>query len=224
MEDMTRINFFTKIFFSIFILFISSCGLFTIYINNPTTSFQKIMNEKENYSNFLRFDGYYSLESFNKDTGITKEPIFFYNNNLLYFYFRSIFYEKPDIDFLKKTQLISTPSKFYWGSYYIINDTILKCKIFCLYSNKRANCSQFIECNYSGIIRNKERIIDWHLIEPYPNINYWGDKKIIENEKKCRNLIFNYFKEKSKIDSTSSWLINKVNEKGVIYRKNENNF
>ena len=66
-----------------------------------------------------------------------------------------------------------------WGTFELTNDSI-KAIIYCQFSRKAVETKCYLPCYFSGIIKDDETIIDWHMVQPYPkiiletNINRFG--------------------------------------------------
>jgi hypothetical protein len=55
------------------------------------------------------------------------------------------------------------------GNYYINNDTLrAKTPVYLYAPGMRL---KLYECNYIGIIKNRDTITDWHIVPPYPKAN-----------------------------------------------------
>jgi hypothetical protein len=55
------------------------------------------------------------------------------------------------------------------GNYKIINDSIFACTPTAFY--KWGMRRKFFNAHYSGYIKNKDTIVDWKMVHPYPDVN-----------------------------------------------------
>lgn len=191
-----------------FSLFMYSCK---IYKEPVTDRFLSVLNEKYDYSSSLKFNGFYTRQY--TDSSIdyfAAEPIYFFNNNTLY-YDRGVLIKDSiyiSLSSLRKDLLESERYKYNWGTYQIINDTI-KAQIYCEYYKKNAHSIQFLISHYQGILVGKNIITNWHIVEPYPKINKELDLKNLEYQKKGRNYIFKEYNSKALVDSNKAWIFYK---------------
>jgi len=202
--NMTRAN----IIILTFSAFMLSCK---IHKEPVSDKFLSVLNEKYNYSNSLKFNGFYTRQ--HKDSSsfyFAEEPIYFFNNNTLYFDRGSLIRDSNyvSLSFLQRELLVREPNKYKWGTYQIINDTI-KAQIYCEYYKNHAHSIQFLISYYQGILVDKNIITNWHIVEPYPKINKELDSKKLEYQKEGRNFIFKENNSKALIDSNKAWILYK---------------
>lgn len=145
-----------KTFFTILIKF--SCVLFLVSCFNykPTSNFKRILNDSQSKaSGKLNFEGAYLNDT---DTNyLAREAIYFFKNGLLFYHpglaneewCRKYLYQMPN-----------------WGTYEIMGDTIN----ICVYYYYLQSHGTFRQTNFSGVIKNRDTILNWHIIEPYPKM------------------------------------------------------
>jgi hypothetical protein len=97
-----------------------------------------------------------------------------------------------------------------WGTYEVIGDTI-NASIYYLYSGSG---NFYRQPNFQGIIKNKNTILDWHVVEPYPKMNKSLLRQHSRELKKHQNLYFVPVTIKPFMDSISekAW-VNKYRNK-----------
>ena len=150
---------------------------------NASKAFIELLENPQIPKNKINFNGAYTFISEERfsipvtdangktnyvDTFYLNYPIFFFENGMV-MNSRVIF-----VDTTEANLLLPKGSKYkfsynIWGVYKISNDTITA-KLFLLYVGKGL-VKYYSETNFRGIIKNKDTIIQWHMVEPYPKKN-----------------------------------------------------
>ena len=176
--------------------------------------------------NKLSFDGAYNNLSIdniqkNKDTinrnqlesnpaPYLDRPVIFFKNNMVLFLYGII---RDSIEF--KNELIPlTKKNIYlynlgtWGTYNCINDTIKAIIYMDYYDSPLNGRRKKILSYFEGIIKNKDTILQWHLVKPYPSVaeNYDMNKIDFEDLKKGRNLYFKNATSIAMINPEKAWI------------------
>jgi hypothetical protein len=138
----------------------SSC----ITTEKPNDSFKRILNESKILSaSSLNFNGAY--ESNINTKNYLENPIYFFKNGLMYFQEGSTSDSSKNEIWLRKY----LRDEKTWGTYEVKSDTINACLYIPYYDN--ANYIHYLQTNFQGIIKNKETIVQWHIMKPYPKFN-----------------------------------------------------
>jgi hypothetical protein len=185
------------------LFFISSCGA----TEKANDTFKRILNSPQSSSSQnLNFDGGFCFNS-EKQYFLTN-TMYFFKNGLIYnqeFSVRdSSIHEKWIRKYLSKEKT--------WGTYEIKKDTI-NASIYEAYYDYRAH---YIQTCYQGIIKNKDTILQWHMVAPYPKLT--KTKALSENYHIPNygryNLYFKQLAIKTFMDSISekAW-VNKYRDK-----------
>ena len=191
-------------------------NIFIAYHNNTS-------NKK---SEFVKFNGAYQHilpESYNYpieykegkptrfiDSPYLDQPLYFFENNFLYYEDRTTTLEKAN--FWPKSL---TPKKDFvyrlggWGAYKINRDTI-NAIIYIDFLKSYSGTHDILPCIFQGVFKNRDTISNWHIIEPFPSPKkILGNEGILEKLQKPVNLYFKIIPEKSFIDTNKAW-INKI--------------
>ncbi|MBL7703318.1 MAG: hypothetical protein JNM14_13795 [Ferruginibacter sp.] len=154
----------------------------------------------------LRFDGVYHKA--NNPTAKDKYlygAVIFFNNGMAYSSgsFQSLeefqqWHQKYGDD-KKSLQL--------WGVYNIISDTI-KAIILEPYPAGLIGAGKWYECHYNGIIKNKDSILQWHLVPPYPAVNLKAGENewLIKHAQQPVDLYFKNVPVDKIIDPNNAWI------------------
>ena len=202
----------TSIYLMILFIFLSSCGLYT---EMPTQKFTSLLKGKSNKSlSHLNFDGMYqqiNVENYHRDyyengkkyqvdTPYVDRPLFFFESGLIVF--SQVLYPlKESFDKVMLTYGTQKES-FYnqWGVFDMVGDTI-RAYIYIDFAAKGR-----LLCNFEGIVKNRDTILQWHMIQPYPKkvplVSHW----VIEKLSKPKNLYFKAVHFKNLIDPEKAWI------------------
>ena len=172
------------------IFFIISCGT----IKEPDSIFiGKIERFKNGDLSKLNFEGAYH---FNIEPRYQLDhPIYFFKNGLVYYDGIST----KDIAFYESWMRKNSFPNKTWGVYEIVGDT-LKVSVYSVYYD---NTAHYLQTNFQGIIKNRDIILDWRVIEPYPKLNKVLTKSYDSLFKWHNNLYFKPLAIKSFMDSAS---------------------
>jgi hypothetical protein len=176
--------------FALFIMLIACTSYFAPPPpKKPDLNFTKMLNKSKSFENTqIRFNGFYNnetefLENLNsteksklnsQNNYFATSPIIFFKNGLIYFSHASYTGELRNIP-----SAITMYGERNWGTFELTNDSI-KAIIYCQFSRKAVETKCYLPCYFSGIIKDDETIIDWHMVQPYPkiiletNINRFG--------------------------------------------------
>jgi hypothetical protein len=141
------------------------------------------------------------------DTAFLDQPVFFTK--------KGIVLSRLNLTILKATDFEIDSSKAQyknntggWGIYQIKNDTI-KATIYIDFMSGGAYArNQFYECNYQGVLKNQDTLLNWHMVEPYPNINKTipGNLDYFDFLKQPVDLFIKKVDVNSFIDPSISWI------------------
>ncbi|MDJ1482934.1 hypothetical protein QNI16_20700 [Cytophagaceae bacterium YF14B1] len=186
------------------------------------TEFLSLLNDSvPRQSSNLRFDGYYQRayeedeyhHGFNYKNGVPTQyidtpyavgPISFFEKGIILheggYFGDSVSYKLRILNstkFAKNTRC--------WGVYKIKSDTI-QAIIYNNYTGNAFKRHQYKQAYYQGIMR-QDKILQWHLVPPYPDINDEINSYMVKKDKIPRDLFFkpNTLKVLIKPDSTA-WI------------------
>ena len=149
----------------------------------------------------LNLEGAYSIHRLAHENFYLEKPFFFFKNGLVYHEYGnavdSLDFDSGILEYLKE--------KKTWGTYEIIDDTINVCINFEYYYGGYAIYRQ---TNFQGIIKDKNTIRKWHVINPYPKIKEITFKEYLPLFVDTVNLYFKPLSIKSFMDSVSekAWI------------------
>ena len=193
-----------------FILLLAILSFQCIHSEKASSKFNLLLNSHPNTSN-IKMDGAYHHISKNSyhfptdykngtptryiDSPYLDQPIFFFENGILLYEYRTSTLEAKDITFSD----VEARKNFYtqkgWGVYNINHDTINAIiYVDFLTGWLYQGVAERLQCNFQGDIKNGNTISDWKLIPPIPNFN----KKYEENNKLIELLQYGldmYYKE-----------------------------
>jgi hypothetical protein len=187
-----------KIFISILL---ASC----ITTEKPNDSFKRILNEPKTLSAAnLNFEGAYN-NNFNTEDYL-QSPLYFFKNGLIY-YQEGITLDSSKNEIWLRKYLADEKS---WGTYEVKGDTINAC-IFAPYHDYTTH---YLQTYYQGIIKNKETITQWHIVEPYPKLSKPLSSDYLFPDYERRSLYFKAIPIKPFMDSIAekAW-VNKYRKK-----------
>jgi len=154
------------------LLFITSCNVSLVR--------NGVVYSGESDENVLRWDGLYQTRCTDLsiprgdwcNTCITYGPVNIMNSNMID-YCWGCSAEDSSYFFLKNYYYRGNP-KYYIdpGNYIVRNDTIYANIPIYLHGNNWLGWYIYkpYECSFIGRIKNRDTIVDWHLVPPYPNI------------------------------------------------------
>jgi hypothetical protein len=204
------------IFFSLVILI---CGCyhtqkvsreFVVLLDTKKTQNLRLVN-KVFQSNYDTHYPYIIKRYLHSDTiykPYLEHPIYFFEGNIIFFDNGSITGEESQIG-----RVLKEPKQFYnddgWGVFEVKGDTIMA-KIFNYFWGKGSigNTNSRFECNYMGILKNNDTILNWRMIPPYPSINmkFTDNILLLESLKLGRNKYFKEVTFLSNIDPSKAWI------------------
>ena len=175
--------------------------------NNYFDDFKKLLNEPKILDTQIYFNGFYNEECADSDAitdrsvdSLYLHPLFFFKNGLIsydhYSAYNSAHFKKDITNpkMLKKRQFVMN-----WGTYKIEGNEI-KAIIVMMYWDV------FVwepEATYfSGTIVNKNSIVNWHPVPPFPEIKHGG----IGLRTGTSKFYFKPFEDKRLIDSNKVWV------------------
>lgn len=220
------------------IFFFQFCGLFfscrsTIYVQKPTDIFGAILRDSaKKYNQVIQYDGVYhhidetdihvdkDYENGNPknyaDTPFIGKSIYFLESNLIGSQMAACSDSNEFISRLKIYESMERDVINDWGVYKIEKDTI-KAIIYYAYTGGNIlgkGYTQRLLTHFEGYLKNKDTIIGWHMVQPYPypKIPFEPNSYEFNTFLKPRDLYFKKVPVDTIIDSKKVW-INK-------YRKN----
>jgi hypothetical protein len=106
------------------------------------------------------------------DTPYLEQPVFFFENKICLFEASTTTLESKDLYLLDEKSKNYYYGKSGWGVYDIDKDTV-KAIIYIDFWGGRffTGLRQRYLCNFQGIIKNNDTILQWRLIPPFPPIN-----------------------------------------------------
>jgi hypothetical protein len=169
---------------------------FITNINKQTISF----------NNKIRFDGVYHQVTNSKAAGMyIYGAIIFFDNNATF----SAGSYKSFEEFQVWQQMYNNDKKMmpYWGVYNIISDTI-RSIILQPYPGGLLGGGKLYECHFQGIIKNRDSILQWHLVAPYPSVNMKAGENewLINHAKESVDLYFKNVPTDKIIDPNKDWI------------------
>jgi hypothetical protein len=212
--------------FIIPILLTTGCRSFG-YTEKPNKDFLLLLNKQSSNTDILQLNGLYSLVEFkgltnqcsegvNFDEDIFTDPLFFYGNNIykniggLYSYTRE---GQKNIFLDSKDHLLNQAA---WGV-YVIRDSTIYAISYSYFVGTSSIWNNRLLCYFVGKIKSKQRIEDWHMIPPFPNLTrkqseFKANKlKMIYLTTK-KTFVFQKFPIKTSLDSNKVW-VNKYKTK-----------
>jgi hypothetical protein len=145
------------------------------------------------------------------DTPYADKPIFFFSNGLIA---SSDKLYLDSITFANNQRKFGTQEESYvndWGVYQIEKDTI-RAEIYLVFFmgfNFKSRFQRLI-CKYQGIIKNKDTILSWHMVPPFPkNPPNAMDGTPFDNLKKPKDFFFKQAPINELINPENAW-INKL--------------
>lgn len=186
-------------FCCIFLLALISC-----HIDKPTGNFKRILNSSHNIkSQKLNFGGVYHNNS--EDNYYLERPIYFFSNGLFYYDNGSVTDSAGLAGISVWIDKYLQQKKAGWGAYEIIGDTI-KGSVYYNFSTPVVN---YRLANFEGIIKNKDTILQWHLVEPYPKLKKYPREEFDFLFKDQKDFYFKPLPIKQTMDSISkkAWIL-----------------
>lgn len=188
---------------SFFFLLVFSCGQTRIFTKDFIT---KINEPTTNLKNKIRFDGVYHEATDTNAVGMyIYGAIVFFENGATYSAGSSKSLEEFQVYY--PTYKDDKNDFYLWGVYNIIYDTITAI-IFTPYPGGLLGGEKLYESHFQGIIKNRDSILQWHLVPPYPQVskragdNVW----LINNAKEPINLYFKNVPVDKIIDPKKDWI------------------
>ncbi len=141
------------------------------------------------------------------DTPFLDQPVFFTKNGVILSRLNLTIVEESDfeIDSLRDNYKYNSEG---WGIYSVKDDTI-KAIIYVNFTGGGAYArNQFFECNYQGVLKNKDTLLHWQLIEPYPEIDKVipGNLEYLNFLKNPVDLHLKNVEVKKFIDPNKAWI------------------
>lgn len=184
------------------ILLLASC----VHTDRATSNFKLMLNNSVNLNiTEINLEGAYHEK--NEEGYILQKPIYFFKNGLLFYEFGNV----PDSAINDKWMRKYLREKTEWGTYNIIGDTINAC----IYFKYLGGAASFRLTYFQGIIKDKETITQWHVVEPYPKMEKYLRKDYDFLFTKNTDLYFKPLSMKPFIDSVSekAWILKYRNKK-----------
>ena len=195
----------------------------------PDKGFTTLINEKRLITNDkINFNGAYhkiEKEDYNHgtdyengkptryvDTPYLGSPVFFFKNGIVGFEYALILDSSYFLQGLKKYGTGEKAYAYKWGVYQIKDDTI-KAIIYITYLGRFLHgTTQLLQSNFEGHLQNKDTIIGWHLVPPYPPLAMSINENYFKFLSTSRNLYFKKVPIEGLIDPDKVW-INKYRKK-----------
>jgi hypothetical protein len=159
----------------------------------------------------VRMDGGYQLkyvkDSFSRygeEGPYLYGAIFFFDNGAVHYAGSS-----STLDNLKAwhQKYDTKDTRLNWGVYQMASDT-LKVIIFKPYPGGLLGGQKLYASHYTGIVKNRDSILQWHLTPPYPAVNLKAGENqyLIEKEKKPVNLYFKSVPVETIMNPHKTWM------------------
>lgn len=178
------------------VLFLVSC-----ITAKPNDNFKRILNNSESRTiPKLNFEGVYYNNVVM--SSLLEANFFFFKNGLIYSDNITSVSHSTEAEKWFRRYL---SGKEDWGTYEIIGDTINACIYYWYLADGHGIMKQ---TNFRGNIKNRDTILNWHMIEPYPKMDE-SFKKQYTFLKLPRNLYFKPLPFKPFMDSVSekAWIL-----------------
>jgi hypothetical protein len=166
----------------------------------------KLNEPNKDFKDKIRFDGgYQKTKPGSADDPYLYGSIFFFNNGMAHIAgsFRSL-----DEFTLWYSKYASDKSSLqYWGAFHIADDTV-KAIMYVPYQDGPIGSQKLYEAHYQGILANRDSILQWHVVPPYPSIDLRAgeNKWLFEHEKEAVNLYFKNVPVEKVIDPSKAWI------------------
>lgn len=138
-----------------FAILLASC----VYTEKTSDSLKEMINQKHSTLERINFEGSFTPIS----KYFLETPTTFFKNGLVYYDFADASDSVGYNTWVKKYFAIQ---KGGWGTYSIVDDTI-KAIVYVPYYDAFAH---YIQTNFQGIIKDKNTILNWHVVKPYPKL------------------------------------------------------
>lgn len=166
----------------------------------------KINEPINNLDNKIRFDGVYhqATHPYAIDKYIYGAIIFFDNGTV---YSAGSYKSLGEFQLWHQKYGDDKKSMQIWGVYDISSDTI-SALIFTPYPGGLLGGEKFYECHFQGIIKNRDSILQWHLVSPFPPVNVKAGENewLIKNAQNPINLYFKNVPVNNIIDPKKAWI------------------
>ncbi len=152
------------------------------------------------------------------DSPYLDQPIFFFENGILLHEYRTTTLVESDISLSDEKSKKNFYEQKGWGVYNVNHDTINAIIYVDFLRGWFYTVSERLQCNFQGVIKNSDTILQWHLIPPFPNVNKKkeGNINFLESLKKGIDMYFKEIPEKKLIDPTKAWINNLQNKKTLL--------
>ncbi len=201
-----------------------SCSV-GVYTQAPGYEFTSVLNDSAfKYKDELNFEGGYhfiSSSSYNHGTDYKNgnptrfveipyldQPVFFFRNNLMCFDYSLTL---DSSIFFKNMQDYGTQESAYinsWGTYTIKNK-IITAIFYYPYTGGNIigkGITQRLLTYFQGYLKNRDTIIGWHMIPPYPNIRVAPNQGEFDSFIEPRDLYFKKVPIDKLIDPRKAWI------------------
>lgn len=209
---------------TLFVLLMAISGFQCIHTEKASSKFNLLLNSHPNTSN-IKMDGAYhhiSEDSYHFptdykngsptryiDSPYLDQPIFFFENGILLYEYRTSTLEAKDMSLSSKEGQKNFYTQKGWGVYSINHDTInaiiyVSFLTGWLYQGVAEN----LQCNFQGYIKNGNTINNLRLVPPIPNFNkrYEGNNKLIKLLQEGIDMYHKEVPEKKNMDPNKAWI------------------
>lgn len=180
----------------------------------------RLLNKERSQANvILCGNGFYEnaapqkIKTTSKGKYYAADPLYFYGNNVV-LYQRGLAADSAGYaDYFLRSDPAKGDLARHSGAYEISRDT-LKVILIRLFNNNHSQKYKYGICYYQGIIKNKDSIVDWKMVAPFPPFS--EEFNHIEKEKIPSTLIFRSFPAKNRLDSNKVWVNDYKTSPGTI--------
>jgi hypothetical protein len=204
---------------NILLLFILACFQACIYTEKASKSFMNILQSPDTSIVQIKFNGAYhrvNKEGYHipirdekgnlnyVDTPFLHHPVFFFKNGLV------LNSRVTFVDTNETNKLLPEGSKYKfsynkWGVYNVDKDTI-HAIIYLEFKGKGFKSTSVVQCYFEGFIKNKDTILNWRLVEPYPKVSTFANEGQLEFLKTPTDLFFKPVSAKKRINPENAWI------------------
>lgn len=220
-------NFLTKKFQTYLLAFLVialvACRSFG-FVQRPSNDFLHYLNNNQvNNSVSPSLNGLYHLVEFDKsskeiETAYTNfgegiiAPIYFYGNHLIKargtFYFDCSSINREFYSF--KDYPNSLLDSKLWGV-WSVSDSMINAICYTIFASQSSIWNCYYLCHYQGKLDGKDRIVDWHMVPPYPELtefqlSFGVNLRQLEYLKAKKTFVFQKFPIKTALDSNKVWI------------------
>lgn len=194
------------------------------YIQKPSNDLIYQLNNKGNGSTILpSLNGMYHLVEFDRSTNEIETaytnfgegiiaPIYFYGNHLLMargtYFFDCSSLNREYYYFVDYPN--SLLDRKLWGVWEV-KDSVIHAICYTIFESQSSIWNTYYLCHYQGKLVGNNKIVDWHMIPPYPELSefqlkFGGNHRQLEYLKAKKTFVFQKFPIKTSLDSNKVWI------------------